>query len=114
MAGAPLPNVSLPNLTMPTHQTKNQWSLHEETPTKPYQDLCPRCETAWGIWFGRPVFTNRYQPCDLAWTLQGVGITNHRPPPEGITHSDDDYVLGRHTADTTHRMKTLCKLMNYV
>ena len=61
-----------------------------------------------------PVFTNCYQPCDLAWTLQGVGITNHRPPPEGITHSDDDYVLGRHTADTTHRMKTLCKLMNCV
>ena len=61
-----------------------------------------------------PVFTNAYQPCDLAWNLPLATITNHRPPPEGITHSDDDYVLGRHTADTTHRMKTLCKLMNYV
>ena len=35
----------LPIVTNSPDQTKNQVILHVSSPTKPYQDPCPRCET---------------------------------------------------------------------
>ena len=51
----------LPMLTNPCDQTKNQVILHVESPTKPYQYLCSRCETHWCIWLGRGPLTIPYQ-----------------------------------------------------
>ena len=47
----------LPIVTNAGDQTKNQVFLHVEGPTKPYQDLCSRCETDWWIWIGLPTLT---------------------------------------------------------
>ena len=47
----------LPIPTKAGDQTKNQVVLHVEPPTKPYQDLCSRCEHHWQIRFGLPTLT---------------------------------------------------------
>ena len=48
-----------------------------------------------------PVFTNRYQPCDLAWNLPLATITNlHLRPDTLDRHSIGD------TAHTEHSMST--------
>jgi hypothetical protein len=49
----------LPIPTKAPDQTKIQVVLHVEHPTKPYQILCSRSETDWGIWIGHPT---AYQP----------------------------------------------------
>ena len=56
----------LPIVTKAGDQTKNQVVLHVEHPTKPYQDLCSRSETDWGIWLGRGALTIPYHMTDLA------------------------------------------------
>ena len=43
----------LPIVTNPGDQTKNQVILHVEHPTKPYRNLCSRCESAWCVWLGQ-------------------------------------------------------------
>ena len=47
---------------LPTPLTKPKAPCHREvqTPTKPYQDLCSRCETHWSFWIGLPTLTTRW------------------------------------------------------
>ena len=56
----------LPIVTNGGDQTKIQVILHVFSPTKPYQDLCSRCERHWCIWFGSRSLTNTYHTADLA------------------------------------------------
>jgi len=86
MAGPPLPNVGLPFPTKAVHQTKIQVILHEKCPTKPYRNLCSRCETHWWFWFGLRYITTAYQSADLALSLPHDTFTNHYHREEGDTH----------------------------
>ncbi len=47
----------LPIVTTPCDQTKILVIEHAISPTKPYQDLCSRCETPWCVWIGLPTLT---------------------------------------------------------
>jgi hypothetical protein len=56
---------------------------HENRPTKPYQDLCSRCETHWRFWFGLPTLTtvpiwlsHRYRIVLPTLTSRGVKYTH--------------------------------------
>ena len=71
---------ALPCLTTRGDQTKNQVVLLVSTPTKPYQDRCPPCETDWGIWSGAGALTNRYHMTDLAGPPSSCTFTNHYRP----------------------------------
>jgi hypothetical protein len=53
---------ALPIVTNRGDQTKNQRSLHEESPTKTYRNLCSRCESAWCVWLGHHA---AYQPLPI-------------------------------------------------
>ena len=70
--GAPS-TITLPIVTNPGDQTKNQVVLHVEHPTKPYQDPCSLSVCHWCIWLGAGALTNAYhgrrpnqKPCGLA------------------------------------------------
>jgi hypothetical protein len=67
---------ALPMLTNGGDQTKIQVFLHVESPTKPYQYPCSRCETTWGIWLGHGALTIPYQLTDLAVPHPPRTITN--------------------------------------
>ena len=72
----------LPIVTNRPDQTKNQVILHVSSPTKPYQDPCPRCETHWCFWLGHGALTIPYQVTDLARPPSSYTFTNHyRPRP---------------------------------
>ena len=71
---------TLPIVTMPGDQTKNQVVLHVESPTKPYQDPCSRREHHWCIWLGRGPLTIPYQSIVLAPPPSSCTFTNHYRP----------------------------------
>ena len=69
-----------------------QWEVR--TPTKPYQDLCSRCETHWCIWIGLPTLTririwlcHRYRIVLPNITSRGVKYT-HNDRNSHIPNSD--------------------------
>ena len=91
----------LPIVTMPADQTKNQVILHVFHPTKPYQDLCSRCETLWQIRFGLPTLTNRpfwlyLHSIVLLPTLTSRGVK--------YTHDIKHTVLHHHSGPTRIRL----------
>ena len=75
--------VSLPFVTRVAHHTKIQVALHEKCPTKPYRNLCSRCETLWSIRIGLPTVTrmpiwlhHRYRIVLPIITSRGVKYTH--------------------------------------